>query len=270
MPTNSDLIEHFRSLHVPGAPLLIPNPWDVGSARILEGLGFQALATTSGGFAGTLGRVDGSVSRDEALAHAKQIADAVAVPVSADLESCFREDPAGVAETVRLAAGTGVAGCSIEDYDRAPGRMYAVGPAAERVAAAAEAAHSGPHRLLLTARADNGFHGIDDLDDTIVRLRAFEAAGADVLYAPMVSRLDDLRRIRDAVSLPINVLARPDAPTVAELAAVGVARISVGSGFFLAAMGELVTAARELLDEGTYEFLQTAGVGRAAAGRAFG
>lgn len=148
--------------------------------------------------------------------------------------------------------------------------MYAASPATERVAAAAEAAHSGPRRLVLTARADNGFHGIDDLDDTIARLRAFEAAGADVLYAPMVSRLDDLRRIRDAVSLPINVLARPHAPTVTGLAGVGVARISVGSGFFLAAMGELVNAARELLDEGTYEFLQTAGIGRAAAAGAFG
>ncbi|MDN5789487.1 MAG: isocitrate lyase/phosphoenolpyruvate mutase family protein [Micrococcales bacterium] len=270
MPTNPDLTEHFRSLHVPGVPLLIPNPWDVGSATILESLGFRALATTSGGFAGTLGRVDGSVSREQALAHAAQIAEAVAIPVSADLESCFAQDPAGVAETVRLAAGTGVAGCSIEDYDRAEGRMYAASPATERVAAAAEAAHSGPRRLVLTARADNGFHGIDDLDDTIARLRAFEAAGADVLYAPMVSRLDDLRRIRDAVSLPINVLARPHAPTVTGLAGVGVARISVGSGFFLAAMGELVNAARELLDEGTYEFLQTAGIGRAAAAGAFG
>lgn len=269
MSDHVNLTEHFRALHVPGTPLLIPNPWDVGSARMLQTLGFQALATTSGGFAGSLGQLDGTATRDQALAHASQLVGAVDIPISADLESCFGADSAGVAETVRLAAATGLAGCSIEDYDRDSGQMYAVGLAAERVAAAAEAAHSGPRQLVLTARADNGFHGIDDLDDTIARLRAFEAAGADVLYAPMVSRLDDLRRIRDAVSLPLNVLARPDAPTVAELASVGVARISVGSGFFLAAMGELVTAANELLGQGTYNFLQSAAIARGVTSRAF-
>jgi 2-methylisocitrate lyase-like PEP mutase family enzyme len=269
MATRPDLFERFRALHVPGRPLLIPNPWDVGSARLLAGLGFEALATTSGGFAGSLGRLDGEVSRDEALAHAGALAAAVSVPVSADLESGFGDDPAGVAETVRLAADTGLAGCSIEDYDRGKDAIHPLEVAAERVAAAAEAAHAGPRRLVLTARADSHFHGGTDLDDTIRRLQAFEAAGADVLYAPNVSRPQDLRRILDAVSLPVNVLAMPDTPSVAELAQLGVARISVGSAFYSAAMGELVAAARELRDEGTYGYWAAAGAGRAATQEAF-
>jgi 2-methylisocitrate lyase-like PEP mutase family enzyme len=270
MSTEPDLFEQFRALHVPGQPLLIPNPWDVGSAKLLVGLGFKALATTSGGFAGTLGRLDGGVGRDEAHAHAAALAAAVPVPVSADLESCFGDDPEGVAETVRLATETGLAGCSIEDYDRQEGVIFPLEVAVERVAAAAEAAHAGPRRLVLTARADSHFHGGTDLDDTIRRLQAYEAAGADVLYAPNVSRPEDLRRILDAVSLPINVLAMPDAPSVAELARLGVARISVGSAFYSAAMGGLVEAARQLRDEGTYGYWAAAGTGRAAAHEAFG
>jgi 2-methylisocitrate lyase-like PEP mutase family enzyme len=270
MSTEPDLFEQFRALHVPGQPLLIPNPWDVGSAKVLVGLGFKALATTSGGFAGTLGRLDGGAGRDEALAHAAALAAAVPVPVSADLESCFGDDPEGVAETVRLATETGLAGCSIEDYDRQEGVIFPLEVAVERVAAAAEAAHAGPRRLVLTARADSHFHGGTDLDDTIRRLQAYEAAGADVLYAPNVSRPEDLRRILDAVSLPINVLAMPDAPSVAELARLGVARISVGSAFYSAAMGGLVEAARQLRDEGTYGYWAAAGTGRTAAHEAFG
>jgi 2-methylisocitrate lyase-like PEP mutase family enzyme len=269
MTTQPDLFEQFRALHVPGQPLLIPNPWDTGSAKLLVSLGFEALATTSGGFAGSVGRLDGEVSRDEALAHAAAIAAAVPVPVSADLESCFGDDPAGVAETVRLAAQAGLAGCSIEDYDRRTGTTHPLEVAVERVAAAAEAAHSGPRRLVLTARADSHFHGGTDLDDTIRRLRAYEAAGADVLYAPNVHRPEDLRRILDAVSLPINVLAMPDAPSVAELARLGVARISVGSAFYSAAMGGLVEAARQLREQGSYGYWATAGVGRAATREAF-
>ena len=203
------------------------------------GLGFLALATTSAGFAGTVGRLDGRVTRDEALGHAEQIVAAVGVPVSADLESCFGSDASGVAETVRLAAAAGLAGCSIEDYDRDTGGLFSMEAAAERVAAAAEAAHAGPDPLVLTARADGALHGLEGLDDTIARLGAFEAAGADVLYAPGVSKIADLRRLLSAVSLPVNVLALPDAPSVAALAALGVARVSVGSGFFLAAMGAL-------------------------------
>lgn len=259
----------FRDLHVPGRPLLMPNPWDPGSAKVLESLGFQALATTSAGFAGTVGRLDGRVTRDEALGHAEQIVAAVSVPVSADLESCFASDASGVAETVRLAAATGLAGCSIEDYDGDTGGLFPIEAAAERVAAAAEAAHAGSDPLVLTARADGGLHGLEDVDDTIARLRAFEAAGADALYAPGVSGVADLRRILEAVSLPVNVLALPDAPGVAELAELGVARVSVGSGFFLAAMGALAAAGRELLDEGSYQFWDSARRGQQATSAAF-
>jgi 2-methylisocitrate lyase-like PEP mutase family enzyme len=240
----------------------MPNPWDAGSAKILEAVGFSALATTSAGFAGTSGRLDGRVTRDEALAHAEQIVAAVSVPVSADLESGFAVDPDGVAETVRLAAQTGLAGCSIEDYDPSTDTMFPIEVATERVAAAAEAAHSGPARLVLTARADRAFHGMFDLEDTIARLRAFEAAGADVLYAPGVSRVQDLRRLLAEVSRPVNVLALPDTPSVARLAQLGVARISVGSGFFLAAMGALAGAGHELLDQGTYAYWDIADRGR--------
>lgn len=269
MSPHPDLADAFLALHVPGEPLLIPNPWDVGSARLLADAGFAALATTSAGFAGSLGRLDGGVSRDEALEHARQLVAAVSVPVSADLENCFGADPAQVAETVRLAAGTGLAGCSIEDYDPEHQATYPLAVAAERVAAAAEAAHSGPHRLVLTARADSHFHGGTDLDDTIRRLQAFEAAGADVLYAPNVSRPEDLRRILDAVSAPINVLAMSNTPAVAELAGLGVARISVGSGFYNTAMGALLEAARELREDGTYGYLAAAGTARQATRRAF-
>lgn len=265
----STVRRRFRDLHVAGRPLCMPNPWDPGSAKVLESLGFQALATTSAGFAGTIGRLDGRITRDEALDHAAQVVAAVNVPVSADLESCFASDASGVAETVRLAAATGLAGCSIEDYDRDTGGLFPLEVAAERVAAAAEAAHAGPDPLVLTARADGGLHGLEGVDDTIARLRAFEAAGADVLYAPGVSGIADLRRILEAVSLPLNVLALPDAPSVAELSALGVARVSVGSGFFLAAMGALAAAGRELLDEGSYHFWESAGRGQEATSAAF-
>lgn len=247
----------------------MPNPWDAGSARLLEAVGFCALATTSAGFAGTVGRRDGRVTREEALTHAEQIVAAVSVPVSADLESGFAMDADGVAETVRLAAQTGLAGCSIEDFDPSTESMFPLAVAAERVAAAAEAAHSGPDPMVLTARADSAFHGMFDLDDTIARLRAFEAAGADVLYAPAVSRVEDLRSLLDAVSLPLNVLALADTPPVARLAEIGVARISVGSGFFLAAMGALVGAGHELLDQGTYAYWEVADRGREVTRHAF-
>lgn len=262
----------FLALHVPGTPLLLPNPWDAGSARLLQALGFRALATTSGGFAGARGRTDGSVSRDEALAHAREVVDAVGRPVSADLENAFADDPAGVAETVRLAGETGLAGCSVEDWDPLREKTYAFDLAVERVAAAAEAAHTGPHRLVLTARADAHFHGArdpEDLDETIRRLQAYERAGADVLYAPAVSSENGIRRILGAVSLPVNVLALPDTPPVDRLAELGVARISTGSGMFWAAMGGLVAAASELRDAGTYAFWDSVNPARRAAAEAF-
>ncbi len=266
--------ETFRRLHVPGAPLLLPNPWDAGSARLLETLGYAALATTSGGFAGTHGRPDGSVTRDEALAHAASVVAAVRVPVSADLENGFGDTPEAVAETVRLAAATGLAGCSVEDWDPHLEQAYAPELAAERVAAAAEAAHAGtgPERLVLTARADSHIHGASedaDLDATIERLLAFEAAGADVLYAPGVNSEKGIRRIVEAVARPVNVLALAAAPPVDRLAALGVARVSTGSGLYWAAMGGLVAAATELRDGGTYGFWAGVGPARTAAAAAF-
>ena len=209
----------FLDLHVPGEPLLMPNPWDAGSAKLLESLGFRALATTSSGHAATLGRLDGNVSREEALGHAAAIVAATEVPVSADLENGFAHDAGGVAETVRLARDAGLAGCSIEDYtgdDDDP--IYDVGAAAERVAAAVEAAHAGDAHLVLTARAENHIHGRDDLADTIRRLQAFQEAGADVLYAPGLRRLEDIREVVASVDRPVNVLALPGAPSVSELA----------------------------------------------------
>ena len=270
MTTQTEKAVHILDLHRPGNPLLLPNPWDRGSAALLASLGFQALATTSSGFAATLGRPDGSVSRDEALAHAAAIVTATELPVSADLENCFADDPGGVALTVTLAAETGLAGCSVEDFtgdDDEP--IYDIALAAERVAAAAEAAHAGPARLVLTARAENYLHGRPDLADTITRLQAYQAAGADVLYAPGLTSLADIRQVVTAVDRPVNVLAMPGAPAVSELAEVGVSRVSVGGAFALAAVGALAAAATELRDKGTYGYLANSAAGRQAVQRAF-
>src|SRR3954454_17124545 len=267
----TELADRFRSLHVPGTPLLIPNPWDAGSAKVLASQGFQALATTSSGFAATLGRRDYGVSRDEAIAHAAQIVEAVDVPVSADLENGFADDPAGVAETVRLAREVGLAGCSVEDFTRrTDDPIYPAGLAAERVAAAAETAHAGPVHLVLTARAENLIRGRKDLADTIARLQAYQEAGADVLYAPGLQSLDDIRAVVSSVDRPVNVLALPNTPTITELAALGVKRVSVGGAFAYAALGAVVEAARELHEDGTYGFWKGAGVGSKAARAAFG
>jgi 2-methylisocitrate lyase-like PEP mutase family enzyme len=271
MTPQADKARRFRALHLPGQPLLLPNPWDRGSARLLASLGFHALATTSSGFAATLGRADGSVSRDEALAHAAAIVAATDLPVSADLENCFADSPAGVAQTVTLAIGTGLAGCSVEDFtgnELEP--IYQLPLAADRVAAAAQAAHAGPVPFVLTARAENYLHGHPDLADTIARLRAYQEAGADVLYAPGLRRIEDIRELVAAVDRPVNVLATAGVPAVPELAAAGVSRISVGGSFAFAALGALVSAATELRDRGTYGYQQASAVGREAAGRAFG
>src|SRR6185437_10349440 len=225
--------ERFLALHRPGEPLLIPNPWDAGSARVLASLGFTALATTSGGFAATLGRRDGAVSRDEALANAADIVAATGLPVTADLENGYADEIAGVAQTVTLAAGTGLAGCSIEDYGGDEAGLYDIGLAAERVSAAAEAARNAPVPLVLTARAENFLRGNPDLADTIARLQRYQEAGADVLYAPGLSLLAEL----------------------------GVARISVGSAFALVAIDALARAAREFREIGTLGFWERAAVG---------
>ena len=266
----TELTDRFLALHTPGRPLLMPNPWDRGAAKLLESLGFEALATTSSGFAATLGRLDGMVSREEAIAHAAEIVDAVDVPVSADLENCFADDPGGVAETVRLAVEAGLAGCSVEDFSGLESEpIYEAGLAAERVAAAAEAAHSGARRLVLTARAENHVHGIDDLADTIARLQGFQEAGADVLFAPGLRELDQIRELVSSVDLPVNVLALPGVPPVSELAEAGVSRISVGGGIAFAAYGAAATAGRELLESGTYDYWKTAGPGAKAVREAF-
>ena len=255
----------FLELHRPGDPLLCPNPWDVGSARLLVSLGFHALATTSSGFAATLGRLDGNTTAEESLASAAAIAAAVPLPVTADLEDGYGASPDDVAATVERARAAGLAGCSIEDWDG--DSVHSVDAAAARIRAAAVAA--GDH-IVLTARADNHFHGVTDLGDTIARLQAFEAAGAHVLYAPGLTDIDDIKRVIESVSRPVNVLIRPGGPGVRELAAAGAARITVGGYFAYVAMGALVEAATELSGTGGTEFGRLSGVGQRAVAAAFG
>jgi 2-methylisocitrate lyase-like PEP mutase family enzyme len=265
MPTPVTQYQRFLDLHRAGRPLLLPNPWDHGSAKILASLGFQALATTSSGFAATLGRPDGSVSLDEALIHAEAIVTATDLPVSADLENCYADDLDGVAHTVHLAAQTGLAGCSIEDFSGS--QLYSRAEAVDRVAAAVAAAREGS--LVLTARAENYLHGNPDLADTIARLQAYQEAGADVLYAPGLTRIGDIRALVGSVDRPVNVLAVPGVPPVAELAEAGVSRISVGGAFAFAALSALVDSATELRDKGTYGFHTATAAGRAASRAAF-
>jgi len=270
MTTQPDQAQRFLAMHRAGEPLLMPNPWDLGSARLLASLGFEALATTSSGFAATLGRNDGGVSRDEAMVHAAVIVAATDLPVSADLENGFADAPSGVAETMRMSIEVGLAGASVEDFTgRADDPIYGIGLAAERIAAAAEAAHAGPGRLVLTARAENYLHGRPDLADTIARLQAFQAAGADVLYAPGLRSLEDISQVIREVDRPVNVLALEGVPPVAELAQAGVSRISVGGAFAFAALRAVVSAATELREQGTYGFRAGSAAGAAAARRAF-
>jgi 2-methylisocitrate lyase-like PEP mutase family enzyme len=258
MTTQSDKAIRFRALHQGPGVFLIPNPWDAGSARILAGLGFQALATSSGACAGVLGRRDGQVTREEALAHARAIVQATDLPVSADLEKGFGDAPAVVAETIRLAAGVGLVGGSIEDAtgDRDRPR-YDIGQATERVAAAVEAARGLGFPFTLTARTENFLRGHPDLDDTIKRLQAFERAGADVLMAPGLPDLAAVRAVCAAVSRPVNFMAgiKGKSFTVAELAAAGVKRISLATSLYRAAMTGLLGAAREVQDKGTFGYL---------------
>jgi len=264
----TELAQRFLELHNRPEPLLLPNPWDAGSAKLLESLGFQALATTSSGFAATLGRLDGSVTREEAIAHSAQIVSATSLPVSADLENGFADEPDGVAQTIRLAVDAGLAGCSVEDYSgRQESPIYDAGAAAERIRAAAEAAAG---ELVLTARSENYLHGRPDLDDTVARLQSYQEAGADVLYAPGLRSLDEIRTLVESVDRPVNVLARPGGPSVPELAEAGVSRVSVGGAFAFVAFGGVVEAARELLDEGTYGYWDRAAAGSKAARSAFG
>ena len=259
--TQREKADRFRALHQGPRAFVIANAWDAGSARILAGLGFPALATSSGASAGVLGKRDGQVTRDEALAHARAIVEATELPVSADLEKGFGDAPAAAAETFRLAGEVGLAGGSIEDASGDKDKpLYDIGHATERVAAAVEAARSLPFAFTLTARAENYLRGNPDLDDTIRRLQAFERAGADVLMAPGLPDLAAVRAVCSALSRPFNFMVgiRGKSFTVAELEAAGVRRISLATSLYRAAMGGLLTAAREVREKGTFGYLDQA------------
>lgn len=249
----------FRALHAAGRIFVMPNPWDAGSARLLAGLGFQALATSSGAAAGTLGRKDGEITRSESLAHARAIAAATDLPVAADLENGFGDEPAAVAATIGLAAEAGLVGGSIEDAGGGPRHaLYDLGHAAERVAAAVDAARALPFPFTLTARAENFLRGNPDLADTIARLQAYERAGADVLFAPCLPDLEAVREICAALSKPVNFMAGIPGKsfTVAELESAGVKRISLATSLYRAAMAALRAAAREVREQGTFGYLE--------------
>jgi 2-methylisocitrate lyase-like PEP mutase family enzyme len=254
MSNEVSITEQFRRLHHGDSPLVLPNPWDLGSARILAALGFKALATTSSGFAQSLGRADGDVSRSEALQHGLQMVNATELPVSADLENGFGHSPEEVAETVSSAVETGLAGCSIEDFSaQLDHPIYEARHAIERVEAAVAAAHALDTSFVVTARAENYLHGVRDLPDTIARLQGFESVGADVLYAPGLATHADVATVLNQVSLPLNVLAWGDF-TVSSLGELGVSRISLGGRFARATFGALIQAATQVLEEGTFDF----------------
>lgn len=256
-PTQAEKANRFRSLHK-GEMFIIPNPWDTISARLLAGLGFQALATSSAAAAAGFGRRDGKLTRDEALAHSRSIVDAVDVPVSADLEKGFGDAPEVVAETVRLAAGVGLVGCTIEDSTGNPDRpLYDFSLAVERIAAAAEAARALPFPFMLTARGHSFLYPSPSLDETIRRLQAFEIAGADVLFAPGLPDLDSVRAVCSAITKPFNFMAgiKGKSFSVSDLAAAGVKRISLATSLYRAAMTGLLDAAREVKDSGQFGFL---------------
>ena len=238
----------FRELHAAGI-FVMPNPWDVGSAKLLASLGFKALATTSAGLAWSHGKLDMQVAREELVAHVAELAAAISLPLNVDSERCFPDEPGGVAQTVRMLADAGAAGCSIEDYDPASDAIDPIEAAAERVAIAAAAAP-----LVLTARAENHLHGIDDLDDTIARLVAYRDAGADVVYAPGLADLGSIARVVGEVGIPVNVLALPNGPTISELGSAGVRRVSTGGALAKAAYGALLGGATELRDAGTSRY----------------
>lgn len=251
-PTQEQKAERFRALHA-GEPFIVPNPWDAGSARVLEALGFQALASTSSGFAFTLGRLDAGVSLDEVVEHARALDRATALPISVDLENGYGREPEAAAAAISAAAAAGAVGGSIEDYDPA-GELYGFDHAVERVAAACEAARRLDFPFTLTARAENHIRGHPDLDDTIARLRAYERAGADVLYAPGLRSAEEIRAVCEATSAPVNVLARPDLP-MREIAAAGARRVSVGGALAWVAVAAMARAAEAMRDDGDFSAL---------------
>ena len=257
--TQMEKAQAFVALHRRAGAFVIPNPWDAGSARILAALGFEALATTSLGMAFSFGRRDGAVNRDDVLAHCRVIVAATDLPVSADLENCFGDDPATVAETMRLAAATGLAGGSIEDATGDAQRpIYDFNLAVERVAAAVAAVRALPFPFTLTARAENFLRGRPDLDDTIRRLQAFEKAGADVLYAPLLPDIKAVKTVCAALSKPVNVLAGAPQLSAAELKEAGVKRISLGGLLARAALGGFMRAVHEIKEHGTFTFAKDA------------
>jgi 2-methylisocitrate lyase-like PEP mutase family enzyme len=250
MPNQAEKAETFRALHE-GEPFLFPNPWDAGSAKVLEALGFKALATTSGGFAFTLGRLDGEVTLDEVADHTRALAEASSLPVAVDLENGYGPAPEDAARAITRAAEAGAVGGSIEDWDRESG-LYEVSHAVERVSAAAEAARALDFPFTFTARAENHIRRNPDLDHTIARLQAYEAAGADVIYAPGLASGEQIRTVSDATSKPQNVLAHAGL-TVSEIIDAGAQRISVGSQLTWVAAGALARAAEEIRDTGSFE-----------------
>ncbi len=261
MPTQAEKGQTFRALHERDGAFIIPNPWDIGTARLLARLGFEALATTSAGYAFSAGQRDNTIKREEMLAHVGAIVTATDLPVSADLENGFGDAPDVVAETIRLAAATGLAGGSIEDATGRRGQpIYEHEHAVERVRAAAEVVRALPFAFTLTARAENYLHGRPDLKDTIKRLQAFQEAGADVLYAPGLISKDDIAAVVSSVDRPVNVVMGLQGVqlSLADLAAIGVRRVSVGSALSRAALGAFLRAAREMREHGTFGFADEA------------
>jgi 2-methylisocitrate lyase-like PEP mutase family enzyme len=260
MATQTEKAQAFRALHERDRAFVIPNPWDVGTARLLAHLGFEALATTSAGYAFSAGQRDNTIARPEMMAHLSAIASATDLPVSADLENGFGDTPDVVAETIRLAAAAGVVGGSIEDATGRPDLIYKKELAIERVRAAAEAAHALPFTFTLTGRAENYLHGKPDLGDTIARLQGYQEAGADVLYAPGLTAKDDLATVVRSVDRPVNAVMGLQGVqlSVAELSAIGVKRVSVGSALSRAALGAFLRAAREMQEHGTFTFAKQA------------
>lgn len=261
MLTQAEKARAFRALHKREGAFIIPNPWDAGTARLLAYLGFEALATTSAGYAFSAGKKDNTVGREQMMQHVAAIAAATDLPVSADLENGFGDSPETAAETIRLAAAAGVVGGSIEDAtERADDPIYELAHAAERVRAAAEAAHALPFPFTLTGRAENYLHGRPDIKDTITRLQAYQEAGADVLYAPGLASKDDIAAVLGAVDRPVNVVMGLQGVQLsrADLSAMGVRRISVGSALSRAALGAFLRAAREMREQGTFTFANDA------------
>lgn len=263
--TQAEKGERFRALHYRDRAFIIPNPWDLGTARILEHLGFEALATTSSGFAFSVGRRDNTISRDDAIAHVAAMASGTSLPINADLENGFGDAPEACAETIRLASAAGAVGGSIEDSTgRADGPIYCLEHAVARVQAAVETARALPFTFTVVARAENYLHGRPDLADTIRRLQAFQEAGADVLYAPGLTSKTDIAEVVRSVERPVNVLMgfQSELLSLEELSALGVKRVSVGGGLCRAAVGAFLRAAREMQEHGTFEWSRQAASSR--------